>query len=241
MENEKSSLGHMPAKDKWEFDESVVDCFDDMLERSIPSYARMRQLVFSVGCEFVKSNYEIVDLGASRGGAMRPFIGKYGAYNHFTLVEVSEPMLEVLREKYHWYSTANVIDVLNLDLRKEYPSVRACLTLSVLTLQFTPIEHRLSILGRVFEHTINDGAFVLVEKIIGSDDKLDGLFNRVYYDFKHMNGYSYDEIDRKKASLEGVLVPVSEQVNKDMLKSVGFKRVETFWRDTNFCGIVAVK
>ena len=30
---------------KWEFDEKVADCFEDMLERSIPQYEVMRDSV----------------------------------------------------------------------------------------------------------------------------------------------------------------------------------------------------
>lgn len=238
---EKSSLGHMPEGEKWEFDQGVVDCFDDMLERSIPGYRRMRDLVVKIGKEYVVPKYDVLDLGASRGEAIDPFIKKFGAANKFTLIEVSPPMLGVLRERYRFYSDAGVVEIQATDLREDYPPVRACLTLSVLTLQFTPIEHRLRLLSSVYSHTIPGGAFVLVEKLLGGDPITDGLFGKIYRDYKHENGYSYEEIDRKRLSLEGRLVPVSEDYNKDMLKRVGFRSVETFWRDMNFCGILAVK
>lgn len=39
---------------RWEFDDEVAKCFDDMLERSIPNYETMRTLVYNVGKHFVK-------------------------------------------------------------------------------------------------------------------------------------------------------------------------------------------
>ena len=34
---------------KWEFNQEVTDCFDEMLERSIPAYNDMRDLVTRIG------------------------------------------------------------------------------------------------------------------------------------------------------------------------------------------------
>jgi len=66
---------------KWEFNEEVTSCFDEMLERSIPAYSDMRDLCFKIGKNYVKRKTMIVDLGCSTGQAIHPFIQKYGAQN----------------------------------------------------------------------------------------------------------------------------------------------------------------
>jgi tRNA (cmo5U34)-methyltransferase len=119
--------------------------------------------------------------------------------------------------------------------------VQASLTLSVLTLQFIPIEHRPRVVQDVYDHTVAGGAFLLVEKVLGSSGRLDGLLTDLYHSLKRASGYSQEEIDRKRLSLEGVLVPVAAAWNEDLLRRSGFRDVECFWRCLNFAGWVAVK
>jgi len=63
----------------------------------------------------------------------------------------------------------------------------------------------------------------------------------LYYDLKKSNGYSQEDIDRKRLSLEGVLVPVTAKWNEELLKNAGFSEVDCFWRHLSFAGWVAVK
>ncbi|MGE5611158.1 MAG: methyltransferase domain-containing protein [Bacillota bacterium] len=237
---EQSSLGHKP-EGKWAFDESVTDCFSDMLARSIPQYDVMRQAVFDLAYRFVQPHTEIVDLGCSRGDALAPLIDKYGAYNRFVGLEVSEPMLAAARERFQGFINCGVVDIRKHDLRQGLPSVSASVVMSVLTLQFTPIEYRHRIVRSVYEHLLPGGAFILVEKVLGEYAELDDLMVSTYYAMKGANGYSQDEIQRKRMSLEGVLVPVTARWNEQLLHSAGFTQVDCFWRWMNFAGWIAVK
>jgi tRNA (cmo5U34)-methyltransferase len=133
------------------------------------------------------------------------------------------------------------VSLLDLDLRTGYPDVEATLTLSILTLQFVPIEHRPRVVRTVYEHTTPGGAFVLVEKVLGKSAPTDDLMTRLYYGLKRANGYGEEEIERKRLSLEGVLVPVAASWNEDLLARGGFEEVECFWRCLNFAGWVGIK
>ena len=55
------------------------------------------------------------------------------------------------------------------------------------------------------------------------------------------NGYTLQEIREKRLKLEGVLVPVTNEFNINLLKQAGFKKVEIFWKDLNFIGYLAMK
>jgi len=239
-EKNSSSVGHVP-EGKWAFDSSVTAVFDDMLSRSIPQYEVMRTACFDLGKRYVKPKTAIVDLGCSRGEALASFVDCFGAHNTFTGVEVSKPMLEATRTRYKGYVECGVMHVREQDLRTSYPPVAASLTLAVLTLQFTPIEYRQGILRNAWKNTIDGGALIVVEKVLGSTAELDAAMVDVYLDMKKKNGYSQDEIDRKKLSLEGVLVPVTADWNVQMLRAAGFQQVDCFWRWLNFAGWIAVK
>lgn len=235
-----TSVGHMPGE-KWAFDEAVTGCFDDMLARSIPQYAVMRDAVARIAARHARPDTAIVDLGCSRGEALAPLVERLGGRNRFIGVEVSPPMLAAARERFADHIRFGVVEILDMDLRNAFPECRASVVLSILTLQFTPIEYRLEIVGRVFDALEPGGAFVLVEKVLGSGPGLNRLFVDEYLALKERNGYSREEIDRKRFSLEGVLVPVTAAWNEDMLRGCGFRSVDCFWRLLNFAGWIAVK
>lgn len=226
---------------KWAFDGDVTDVFNDMLERSIPQYDVMRKTCFDIGRRFVQEGTAIVDLGCSRGEAIALLVDQFGAHNRFIGVDVSEPMLKAARERFEGLIRCKVVEIQNLDLRTSYPGALASLTMAVLTIQFTPIEHRLRIMRDVYQHTTQGGAFILVEKILGATADLDALMVRLYYEMKSNAGYSQDQIERKRLSLEGVLVPVTAKWNEEMLKMSGWTQVDCFWRWANFAAWIAVK
>lgn len=235
-----TSVEHMPAKERWEFDESVAGVFDDMLERSIPQYEVMREAVHQVAIRHVLPGASIVDLGCSRGGALARFVDELGQRNRYFGVDVSEPMLEAARQRFA--KDAGVVSIENLDLRTDYPDVGgACVTMAVLTLQFVPINYRQRIIANVFEHTRPGGAFIMVEKVIGAGAELDDMMVDLYHGMKARNGYSQDAINRKRLALEGVLVPVTARWNEELLRGAGFREVDCFWRWLNFAAWIAVK
>jgi len=232
---------HTLPDGQWAFDAGVTAVFDDMLARSIPQYEVMRQTCFDLASAYRQPHTDIVDLGCSRGEAMAGLVNRFGVTNRFVGVEVSEPMLSASRERFQSYIRAGVVDIRSLDLRTDYPAVAASVTLCVLTLQFTPIEYRHRIMSAIFEHTVPGGALILVEKLLGADAQLDATMVKLYYALKGANGYSPAEIERKRLSLEGVLVPVTARWNEDLLHAAGFRRVDCFWRWLNFAGWLAVK
>jgi tRNA (cmo5U34)-methyltransferase len=248
------SLGYPPeppfSPSSWSFDQRVTAQFDQMLARSIPQYAVMRRACFDVGASFVDPGTDIVDLGCSRGEAVAPFVDFFGAHNRFVLCETSEPMRAAAAERFkgwldreqHRHYTLMRLEA--TDLRHGYPRLimgTASLTLCILTLQFTPIEYRRQIVQRIFDTTMPGGALLLVEKVTGENARTDDLLTKNYLKYKSEQGYTEEEIARKRSALEGVLVPLSARWNEDMLKAAGFSAVECFWRWMNFVGWVAVR
>src|SRR5271165_2932203 len=94
-----------PRKDTWEnpadqsgtwtFDATVAACYDDMLERSIPQFAAMREAVTTMALRFAVPRTAIVDLGCSLGGAMAPLVERLSNDKTFLGCDASMPMLAV--------------------------------------------------------------------------------------------------------------------------------------------------
>lgn len=236
----KTSLGHFPAS-SWQFDASVTDCFDDMLRRSIPEYETMRLAVDSlIECYRGSPGSCILDLGCSRGDALVRTFAKFGEQHMYYGVDSSESMVEAARERFRGQNGKKVF-IEQMDLTKAFPDVGiASVTLAILTLQFIPFKHRPLIIRKVFDNLSANGAFIFVEKVEGPY-KLRETFVDLYHERKRANGYSPEEIEAKRASLEGVLMPVLASINERMLYDAGFQSIDCFWRWMNFAGWIALK
>ena len=70
---------------------------------------------------------------------------------------------------------------------------------------------------------------------------IDDAFVELFLNIKRETEYSDSQIDRKRMSLEGVLVPVTAHWNEELLRQEGFTSVDCFWRHLNFAGWVALK
>ncbi len=226
-----------PGK-KWKFDGGVTKVFDDMLSRSIPQYDVMRKACFDIGRRHVVPETWVVDLGCSRGEALAPFVQAFPESRFFG-IEISKPMRRAAQER---FAGKRNVDIAGLDLRGERLSIsNASLVLSVLTLQFVPINYRQGVVEDAWRALRPGGAFILVEKVLGNTAEIDRHMVSCYHDLKAKNGYAREDIERKKLALEGVLVPVAAKWNEDLMRGAGFSKIDCFWRWMNFAAWVAIK
>lgn len=226
--------------EKWTFSHDVAAVFDDMLPRSIPGYDEMKRLVFEIGKQFITDNTNIVDFGCANGLTIEPFIKQF-KHNEYILNDVSSHMLVKCAERYVKEIMQGIVAVKKHDLRHipQYSNVSLCL--SVLTMQFIPVEYRPYLMNAIYDSLNVGGAFIIVEKVMGSHAELDEAFVRGYYDVKRKNGYSDKQIIAKRESLENVLVPLQADWNISMLQQAGFKKIDCFWRNLNFAAWIAIK
>ncbi len=223
----------------WKFDASVAENFTDMLSRSIPDYENMRDLTFRIARRFLRPYSNVLDIGCSTGLSSQSLIESDEAKKvDFTLIDVSEPMLVKCRKRYKH----NVrVDVCKWDIKDGCPVQKCSVVLSVLTLQFVPIEHRQFVVSSIYSSLQKGGALLLVEKVLGCSDIIDKAMVDEYYNIKKENSYTEDEILTKRKCLVGRLVPLTQEWNVSMLKNAGFSFVDIYWRYLNFCGIMAIK
>ena len=240
MTSQQSSLGHLPGT-KWEFDSSVTHVFEDMLQRSIPNYLEMRQLTRAIAKRFHQPETYVVDLGCSLGSAIAELVEELSADARFLGCEVSEPMRTEATRRFGKLIDSGKVTISDTDLRTDYPDVSASVTLCVLTLMFVPMEYRQRIVQDAWAQTVPGGVFLMVEKILGDNAVVDELLTGMYLDWKASQGYSQEEIDRKRLALEGVQVPITANWNDQLLRRAGFQHVDCYWRSGKFAGWLAIK
>ena len=248
-----TSIGHMPSTPRWEFDAAVTACFEDMLQRSIPQYEVMRDAVTSLAAQHVTGGSLVIDLGCSWGTALslireeyrrtRPWLDDIVGHPdevRFEGYEVSKPMFEKASSL---FAHAPDVHIYDADIRQwsTGPNTDASVVLSVLTLQFVPINYRQQIIREAFNALEPGGVFIVVEKVLGEGADVDDMLVKRYHEHKAQGGYSLESVRAKQEALEGVLVPVTASMNEQMLRAAGFREVDCFWRWMNFAGWVAVR
>lgn len=96
-------------------------------------------------------------------------------------------------------------------------------------------------LQQIYNNLIDGGALIIVEKVLGNTYEIDEIMVNEYYKLKADNLYTQEQIKAKRKSLEGVLMPLTENWNINLLKETGFKKIDCFWRYLNFAGWIAIK
>ena len=228
----------------WEFDEGVAAVFEDMLQRSIPDYEIMRQAVNGLAFKSLdqQRTTRVLDAGCSDGLALASLDEYCQERGHrigqLAGLDVSGPMLAGALDRSDWRWNLQMGD---LQEHLPYDTDQFDVVLCVLTLQFTPRAHRQRIVDELTRCLRWGGRLILVEKIMGATSELDDDMVSVYYDHKRSMGYTEEQIERKRLSLDGVLEPLTAMENERLLLDAGYYQTDCFWRWMNFAGWVGVK
>jgi tRNA (cmo5U34)-methyltransferase len=223
------------------FGEKVASVFDNMVERSVPFYGEMQRMIWELASDFAVPGTNVYDLGCSTGTTMLQLDQHVPEKVRFVGVDNSEEMLKKCREKLAEHKFTREHELRCVDLNQGVHVENASMVLMILTLQFIRPLYRDKLIGNLYHGLNENGALILVEKLIGEDSLFNRLFIKYYYDLKKRNGYTELEIAQKREALENVLVPYKLMENREMLLRTGFRYCDVFFKWYNFCGIIAVK
>lgn len=227
------------------FDGAVARVFPDMIKRSVPGYAETVAMSGVIAGRYAQPDSNIYDLGCSLGAvtlAMRHGVAQHAEQLggcRIIGIDNSESMLE-RASHYIALDDSDIRVDLECDDICTYPLENASLTALNFVLQFIPLEQRLDLLTRIADATKPGGALILSEKLC-FDETEQQLQTNLHHDFKRANGYSDLEISQKRAAIENVLIPETEEVHIQRLKDAGFSKVIRWYQCFNFVSFLAVK
>ena len=223
------------------FGEKVASVFDDMLDRSVPFYREIQRMIAEMAGDFAVEGTNIYDLGCSTGNTLLSLDSAISKGVRFIGVDYSHEMLKRCRQNLQRSGFDREHELICADLNQGIDIQNASMVLMVLTLQFVRPLYRDTLAKAILQGLNENGAFVLVEKVLGEDSVFNRLFIKYYYDLKKRHGYSDLEIAQKREALENVLVPYKLLENREMLLRAGFRYCDVFFKWYNFCGILALK
>ncbi|RPH38667.1 MAG: carboxy-S-adenosyl-L-methionine synthase CmoA [Desulfobulbaceae bacterium] len=225
----------------FEFNDRVVEVFDDMLDRSIPFYKEVIVSTSRLLDAFLCSGDTVFDLGCATGSTLLELARLLPDKRlDFIGIDNSRPMLEKARLKTELFSKQAVISFRQEDITAmEYTEAGAFLL--NYTLQFIRPLKRQEFIRSLYAGLRPGGMLILSEKILLHDRELNRHYIDIYHQFKKGRGYSELEIAKKREALENVLIPFTIEENTALLKKAGFSSVAPFFQWFNFASFVAVK
>ena len=240
MNEDKVYAKPMTTVEAFRFDASVADVFQDMIERSVPGYGLVLDLIGVIAEKYGSAGSRAYDLGCSLGASTLQLRRHLPADCMVIGVDNSPAMIERCQANLSRDHSAASFELVEEDLRNSSIE-NASIVILNFTLQFVPANERLDILQRIYQGLRPGGVLLLAEKIVSEDTKRQALLTELHHQFKKLHGYSDLEVAQKRAALENVLVPDTERQNEDRMHAAGFNRVELCVRCLNFSTFLGIK
>ena len=212
--------------------------FDSHISKSVPLYELGQDLICKISSFFLNNESYVYDLGCSTGTLIKKII-KYNSKIKFKIIGVDkEPnMIKEAKKKLKRFkkvslkcSDLRVLKLKNSDLISCY-----------YTIQFIMPKYRQKIFNKVYKSLNWGGAFLLFEKVRGSDARFQDMMTQIYNEHKNDVGYDEKQIYHKSLSIRGQLEPFTSAANLGYLKRAGFKDVMSVMKYGSFEGFLAIK
>jgi len=228
----------------WDFDENVVSTFDEHVSKSVPGYSAGHDIVCGLTDYFVSNGSDVYEIGCSTGTLLNKIANTCEGKSevNFIGIDISEPMITTAKAN-HGKSSLSGNNTLQFEVAdiSDFELNHSSMIVCYYTMQFIRPAVRQMIFDKIYDSLEWGGAFVLFEKVRGSDARFQDIFTGLYHDYKMREGYSAEEVVAKSQSLRGVMEPFSSQGNRDLLSRSGFVDVETIYKNICFEGFLSVK
>jgi tRNA (cmo5U34)-methyltransferase len=223
------------------FDESVVDVFPDMIQRSVPGYETIVHTIGELAKTKVQPNTRVYDLGCSLGAASFSVArATQDVPCEIIGIDSSDAMVDRCRRMVQAFNLPNPISIIQQNAQ-DTQIENASMVVMNFTLQFIPPADREALLKQIYDGLNEGGVLILSEKIKHPTVAGNELLIDLHHQFKRDNGYSELEVSQKRAAIEKVMLTDTFSEHETRLKSVGFKDVVMWFKCFNFTSLVAIK
>jgi tRNA (cmo5U34)-methyltransferase len=227
--------------EKFKFDDRVASVFGDMINRSVPGYGMMLDMIGVITRETVKPNTNCYDLGCSLGAAtlsMRHNLPDDSC--QLIGIDNSEAMVSRCQSIIDQDDATAPVDIRCEDILT-CNIENASLVVMNLTLQFIDPAQREPLLERIYQGLNPGGILVLSEKTNMPNEHEQDTLTDYYYAFKRQQGYSNLENAQKREALDNVMIPDTLGTHRTRLHQAGFSHVTPWFQCFNFMSLLAHK
>ena len=176
----------------WTFGGDTPSNFDRHVSKSVPLYEEGHNLVTAMSEFFVPQNGNVLHIGSSTGVLTNKLAKTLKERNVLVKgLEIEEEMIKEARSREYEQNLSFINeDITTFDIGHNCNN----LIISYYTIQFIHPSLRQSVIEKIYDSLMWGGAFILFEKVRGSDARFQDIFNCFYQEYKAKKGYSSDEI-----------------------------------------------
>jgi len=233
----RTALANIPP---FEFNAAVADVFANMIERSVPGYALVLDMIALLTNRFAQPGTRVYDLGCSLGASTLAMRQQLPPDCTVVAVDNSAAMVERCRRNIERDHSAAPCEVVLADIRDVELGAASIVTMNF-TLQFVDDDARPVLLRRICDALVPGGILILAEKVTQEPAARQDAMTELQHHFKRVQGYSDLEIAQKRSALENVLVSNTAGQHLARLEAAGFEAAWEFFRCLNFSAFVAMK
>lgn len=219
------------------FDEQVATVFENMVNRSVPGYKTMLEMMPLFAQTYAQKNTNIYDLGCSLGAVSLALDLSRDEKTTIVSVDNSPEMIKKCQKNLKNLKNNQVICADINDFKIE----NASLVVLNLTIQFITPKKRQALIEKIYQGLNKNGVLIVSEKIHFENIEEHNIQNALQINFKLANGYSQLAVAQKRQALENTLKTDSIQIHLARLKSAGFKQSFSWFQCFNFASLFAVK
>ncbi|QCU89189.1 carboxy-S-adenosyl-L-methionine synthase CmoA [Thiomicrorhabdus sediminis] len=225
----------------FQFDESVVAVFPDMISRSVPGYQTILTGIGELTRQYAQKDSQLYDLGCSLGAAALTMRRNVEVENcKIIAIDNSEAMIQRATEYVQAYHSEVPLILQQGDIA-EIEIEDASVVVINFTLQFIAPEQRQSLVNKVYQGMKPGGILILSEKLHFDDEQMQQAIEHLHLQFKRSNGYSELEISQKRSALENVLISDNQQTHLQRMQDAGFSTAGIWFQAYNFASFLAIK
>ena len=218
----------------------VDEILKNKFNKGAKSYDRQRSIVipnldqlYTIITDLADSNIptpKILDLGAGTGLLTENLFKKYSR-GSFTLIDISEEMLDIAKKRFKDYHNFKYIlgDYLKTDFEESFDIV-----VSSLSIHHLDDNDKRIIYSKVYELLNVKGIFLNADQVLAPDSENEYIYQKNWLEKIETGTLNQDEkeiiIDRMKHDKPSTL-----ENNIIWLKNCGFTNVDIFYKYYNFC------
>jgi tRNA (cmo5U34)-methyltransferase len=222
------------------------DILKNMFDLGAKSYDQKRadiipnlEQIYTILVETARSkvaNPNILDLGAGTGLLTEYLLKRY-SQGYFTLVDISDEMLNIARKRFNKNGNFHYIngDYLNVDFKGSYD-----LIVSSLSIHHLEDKDKKILYSKIFDHLKEDGIFVNADQVYAPSKENEYIYQQNWLEKIELGYLTKEEkeiiISRMKHDK-----PASLNNNLKWLKTSGFKNVDVIYKYYNFCILYGTK
>ena len=216
MDDVKEQFGNVAKK----YDSQrkyLIPCFEDFYKTCLP-------LIKSVA-----NAKTVLDIGAGTG-LFSQFVYQQYPHLHFTLADISEPMLSVAKDRFKGIKN---FDYIELDFSTGKIPGKFDIIISGLAIHHLPDEAKQNLYANVYAALNEDGLFINADQVTGRSMLFDSLYKYEWRETVSHSGLEHDALIQafERTKLDK-LAPLERQLK--MLEKAGFNEVDCFYKNLSF-------